>query len=66
MGKTIFKGERFQYREVWQSPRGTLYRVIAVADGEAILRMGSDGSGRKYRRYVDDIGGWSLYEPKVA
>lgn len=66
MGEHIFKGERFQYGEVWQSPRGTLYKVVSVAERVAILRMGSDGSGRKYRRYVDDIGGWSLYEPKVA
>lgn len=65
MSNTIFKGERFQVGEVWQSIRGTIYRVVSVSNGEAVLRKGIDGSGRKYRRYVDDISGWSLYEPGV-
>ncbi|MFY0857254.1 hypothetical protein ACA365_20005 [Enterobacter roggenkampii] len=59
-GKVI-KGERFQIGEVWQSPRGFLYKVVDVAGKEAVLRLGTHGLGRKTKRWVDTISGWSLY-----
>lgn len=64
MSKKIKKGERFQVGEVWESPRGFLYLVKEIIGAQAILRMGSDGSGRKVRRNVDAINGWSIYKPE--
>lgn len=61
MAEKIIKGERFQSGEIWQSPRGFLYKVVAIAGREAILRMGTHGLGRKRKRQVDAISGWSLY-----
>lgn len=60
-GKVI-KGERFHIGEVWQSPRGFLYKVVDVVGKEAELRMGTHGLGRKRKRWVGDISGWSLHE----
>ncbi|HAI51369.1 hypothetical protein [Atlantibacter hermannii] len=61
MAEKIIKGERFQSGEIWQSPRGFLYKVVAISGREAILRMGTHGRGRKTKRQVDAISGWSLY-----
>lgn len=55
-------GERFQTGEVWRSPRGYLYKVVEVVGKQAVLKMGTDGSGRKARRCVDAINGWSVYK----
>ena len=62
MESEIVKGEGFQVGEVWQSPRGFLYKVVEVVGSQATLRMGTDGSGRKARRWVYSINGWSIYK----
>nr|WP_249418334.1 hypothetical protein [Citrobacter freundii] len=62
MGSDICKGERFQVGEIWKSPRGFFYKVVEVIGSQATLRMGCDGSGRKARRWVDAIDGWSIYK----
>lgn len=62
MSEDIKKGERFQVGEVWQSPRGFLYKVTDVSGRQAIMRMGSHGKGRIRRRWVDAIEGWSIYK----
>lgn len=64
MSKKIKKVERFQVGEVWESPRGFLYLVKEIIGAQAILRMGTDGSGRKVRRNIDAINGWSIYKPE--
>jgi len=61
MGKhEIAKGDIFRAGEVWESPRGTLYKVIYVHSRQATLRMGSDGSGRIIRRPYDAVINWSI------
>lgn len=55
MKSEIVKGEGFQVGEVWQSPRGFLYKVVEVVGSQATLRMGTGGSGRKARRWVYSI-----------
>ena len=64
MSTEIKKGERFQVGEVWESPRGYLYLVKEIVGSQAVMRMGTDGSGRKVRRNVDAINGWSIYKPE--
>lgn len=56
----IAKGDIFRAGEVWESPKGTLYKVMSVELRQATLRMGSDGSGRIVRRAWDAVIGWSL------
>ena len=52
----------FHDGQVWESPRGFLYRVMAVTrGGKATLRLGSDGSGRKVVRDWDAVINWILY-----
>lgn len=61
MGKhEIAKGDIFRAGEVWQSPKGTLYKVLDVQLRQATLRMGSDGSGRIIRRPYDAVINWSI------
>lgn len=62
MKTEVISGERFQAGEVWKSPRGFLYKVVEVNGTQAVLKMGTDGSGRKARRWVDAINGWSIYK----
>lgn len=51
----------FHAGQVWESPRGFLYRVEAVTDGgQAVLRLRRDGSGRKVLRPWDAVIGWWL------
>lgn len=57
----INNGARFKVGEVWMSPRGYLYLVKEISDSQAILKMGTDGSGRKVRRSVDATNGWLIY-----
>ncbi|MFP2385831.1 hypothetical protein [Enterobacter ludwigii] len=64
MKKEIKKGERFQVGEVWESPRGYLYLVKEIVESQAVMRMGTHGLGRKVRRNVDAINGWSIYKPE--
>lgn len=56
----IAKGDIFRAGEVWESPKGTLYKVMSVDLRQATLRMGSDGSGRIVRRPWDAVIGWSM------
>ncbi|EME1466181.1 hypothetical protein LL394_005265 [Serratia marcescens] len=56
----IAKGDIFRAGEVWESPKGTLYKVMSVELRQATLRMGSDGSGRIVRRPWDAVIGWSI------
>ncbi|HEJ7052547.1 TPA: hypothetical protein SMF43_001492 [Serratia marcescens] len=56
----IANGDIFRAGEVWESPKGTLYKVISVELRQATLRMGSDGSGRIVRRPWDAVMGWSM------
>ncbi|MBH3213210.1 hypothetical protein I5N05_07610 [Serratia marcescens] len=56
----IAKGDIFRAGEVWESPKGTLYKVMSVELRQATLRMGSDGSGRIVRRPWDAVIGWSM------
>ncbi|MCE6965093.1 hypothetical protein K6W81_14555 [Enterobacter sp. MW07] len=58
----FIKGERFKLGEVWQSPRGFLYKVVEVVGSQAVMKMGSTGGGRKIRRHVDAVVGWSIYK----
>jgi len=58
--REISVGDAFREGEVWQSPKGTLYRVMIVKCGQAILKIGSDGSGRIVRRPWDAVIGWSM------
>ena len=53
-------GEAFQVGEVWQSPRGTLYRVQNREWNNVVLRLGTHGNGRMVRRRWDDVLGWTL------
>ncbi|MBN3043323.1 hypothetical protein H4F47_10370 [Pectobacterium brasiliense] len=55
--------EVFKVGEVWQSPRGTFYKVISVDSREATLRKGSDGSGKIMRRWWDDVVNWVRVKP---
>ncbi|MBL5927828.1 hypothetical protein JBO37_19775 [Enterobacter asburiae] len=64
MSTEIKKGERFQVGEVWMSPRSYLYLVQEIVGSQAILRIGTNGGGRKVRRNVDAINGWSIYKPE--
>lgn len=58
--RQIAKGDIFRPGEVWESPKGTLYKVMSVELRQATLRMGSDGSGRIVRRPWDAVIGWSM------
>jgi hypothetical protein len=52
--------DRFREGEVWETSRGTLYRVVVVGpSGEATLRLGATGGrGRIVRKPCDDVGNW--------
>ena len=54
--------DSFHVGQVWETSRGSLYRVIEVRrGGQAVLRLGSDGKGRIVRRPWDAVIGWYLY-----
>lgn len=51
----------FQADQVWQSPRGLLFRVSGVqVGGKAVLRQGADGAGSPVVRDWNDVAGWVL------
>jgi hypothetical protein len=53
--------ESFHAGQVWQSPRGTLWRVVSVErGGKAVLKQGRQGKGRKSVRGWGDVIGWVL------
>lgn len=58
----------FHPRQVWQSPKGTYYRVLDVrVNGKATLGQGLDGRGKQVTRDWDAVaGGWTLYQDAVA
>lgn len=51
----------FHVGQVWESPRGCLYKVMKVQNRQATLRLGVDGSGRIVRRPWDAVINWVLY-----
>lgn len=52
----------FHPDQVWASPRGTLYRVMACEiGGDALLRVGIEGTGRLVSRPWDAVQGWVIY-----
>lgn len=54
-------GEIFRVGEVWESPKGTLYKVIAAGVGQQmVLRRGIRGDGPKRFRSWDRVSGWRL------
>lgn len=59
--------DNFHEGQVWESPRGTLYKVESVArGGKASLILGFKGEGkRRVRRDWDAVAGWFLeFDPK--
>lgn len=57
----------FHPGQVWESPRGFLWRVSGVErGGKAVLRLGNDGKGRKAVRDWDAVQGWVLYSDTTA
>lgn len=63
--KTLDQFDRldcFHVGQVWESPRGFLYRVINNrVGGQAALRLGVDGKGRIVRRGWSDVLNWRLH-----
>ena len=64
-------GDCFEPGQVWESPRGTLYKVIAGGydditrtTRQAVLRMGLEGTGRKLFRPWDAVINWRIYRHK--
>lgn len=55
-------GETFRSGEVWESPRGLLYRIERVErEGKQIIaRMVALKSGRSAHRSWDAVSGWTL------
>ena len=52
----------FHAGQVWESPRGFLWRVVDVErGGKAALKQGKCGTGRKAIRDWDAVIGWILY-----
>lgn len=59
--------DNFHVGQVWESPRGMLYKVIEVRrGGKAVLRLGVDGKGRIVRRNWDAVMGWVIYSDEVS
>jgi len=56
----------FHDGQVWQSPKGTFYRVERVVGGQATLRVGLEGAGRLVRRGHDRTNGWTFIAPLVT
>ncbi|CAI1178923.1 hypothetical protein [Serratia proteamaculans] len=55
------RDDLFKVGEVWQSPRGTLYKVMGVDGNQAALSLGLFGGGRIVRRRVHQNYGWKLW-----
>lgn len=52
----------FHAGQVWESPRGSLWRVVSVERGKmAVLKQGERGLGRKTVRDWDAVVGWVLH-----
>jgi len=55
--------EVFRPHEMWESPKGTVYRVVCLfkddnGDSKALLRKGSFGSSKRMVRDFDAVIGW--------
>jgi len=66
-------GDCFEVGQVWESPRGFLYKVTAGGyDHEkrtrnsAVLRLGVDGKGRTVVRAWDAVANWVIYQHKPS
>lgn len=59
-------GEVFQPGEVWESPKGQLWKVLEYAyrpgkPKQALMRLGEGGTGRKAERDWDGVCNWVLH-----
>lgn len=66
MSHQPFTGDYFQVGEVWESPKGILWKVVdyvhrAGKPKQAVMRLGEDGSGRKSERDWDGVHNWVMY-----
>jgi hypothetical protein len=63
--KKMISDERvcsFHVGQVWMTSKVWLYRVISVERrGQALLRLGFDGKGRKIKRGWDEVINWVLH-----
>ena len=50
----------FHEGQVWESPRGTLYKVMFTRNSQTTLRAGDDGTGKITRRPWDAVVNWIL------
>lgn len=67
MTQKLNVGDAFRSGEVWRTSRGGLYRVMGFETKpgkrrQAVLRVGSDGAGRKVLRDWDGVVGWTLFK----
>lgn len=61
-----YRVNSFHEGQVWESPRGSLYKVMDVArGGQAVLRLGRDGAGRIVRRDWDAVVSWILRDEVI-
>lgn len=58
--------DNFHEGQVWESPRGTIYKVkSSQRGGDAILSVDFGGGGRKITRKWDAVMNWGLiFDPK--
>ena len=66
MARKINTGDCFEPGQVWMTPRGTLWRVMGyewppLGRKKAIIRMGTNGKGRKQKRDWDAVIEWVIY-----
>jgi hypothetical protein len=66
-------GDCFEIGQVWESPRGTLYKIVAGGynhetrtQNSAVLRKGADGKGCTVVRAWDAVANWSIYRHKPS
>lgn len=58
-------GEVFEPGQVWQTPKGTLWKVLRYenrkGEKQVLMRQGVEGTGRKQYRPWDKILDWTIY-----
>lgn len=65
-------GDCFEIGQVWETPRGTLWRVMEYAQvppgyrRHVVLRLGADGKGRKKLREWDAVVGWVIHQHALS
>lgn len=58
--------DSFHEGQVWESPRGFIYKVICIENGQALLRLGETGKGKPIRRKWDAVTNWALIQDKQS